>query len=477
MNQEQIRHWAKGLPTADYWSLRVKTKEEELLELRNSKLSPPQYKSDTGYMITVFSQSGQGYAASSDMSEEGLHAAFKQAKEWAELSAKQSIYKFDASIFPGKKGSYSSPGTHSMHDYPLDNKIELLHAIDNNLGQHPKTINKEIGFWFTKSHTLNLSSNGDEIEKRVEQLCPTMSVTVFDKGEVQNRSVGRHSYIIQGGVDEFMGFDLGDKARQISQEALELLKAPICPSESMDLLIDTDLMVLTIHESIGHPLELDRILGDERNYAGTSFVRPEMFGNYRYGSDLLNISFDPTIEGESASYNFDDDGTPAEKVYLIKEGILQAGIGGRLSQLRSGLPGSAASRSSDWNRPTLDRMANINLEPGQSSMEQLVSRIEKGILMRTNCSWSIDDSRNKFQFGAEYGQLIEDGKLTTLVRKPNYRGISAQFWRNLAAVGDSSTFKVHGSPYCGKAEPNQSVNVGHASPPCVFSNVEVFGGD
>jgi predicted Zn-dependent protease len=233
---------------------------------------------------------------------------------------------------------------------------------------------------------------------------------------------------------------------------------------------------LQIHESIGHPLELDRILGDERNFAGWSFVKPDMFGSYRYGSELLNVTFDPELREEAAAYAFDDDGTEARKEYLIRNGVLERPLGGALSQQRAGMPGVANSRASNWNRPPIDRMANLNIEPGDSSLDEMIGNIEHGILMRTNTSWSIDDHRNKFQFGCEFGQLIENGNLTQIVKQPNYRGISANFWRSLSAVGNADTREVFGTPMCGKGEPAQVIRVGHASPACVFSNVDVFGG-
>jgi predicted Zn-dependent protease len=201
-----------------------------------------------------------------------------------------------------------------------------------------------------------------------------------------------------------------------------------------------------------------------------------MFGTYRYGSELLNVTFDPTQPEELASYAYDDEGTPAERQHLIDEGILVRPLGGAISQARSQLPGVANSRACDWNRPPIDRMANLNLEPGDGDMQALISSVERGVLMDTNRSWSIDDSRNKFQFGCEYGRLIVDGELGAVVRNPNYRGISATFWRSLAKVGDISTFRVLGVSNCGKGEPNQLIRVGHASPACVFRRVAVFGG-
>jgi predicted Zn-dependent protease len=202
-----------------------------------------------------------------------------------------------------------------------------------------------------------------------------------------------------------------------------------------------------------------------------------MFGRYRYGSDLLNVTFDPSHAEELASYGYDDEGTRAERVYLIRNGILERPLGGATSQVRAGMLGVANARASDWNRPPIDRMANLNLEPGDSTLDDLVASIERGVLMDTNRSWSIDDSRNKFQFGCEIGRRIEDGEIKGMVRNPNYRGISATFWRSLAKVGDRSTFKVLGTPNCGKGEPNQMIHVGHASPACVFRHVEVFGGE
>lgn len=236
-------------------------------------------------------------------------------------------------------------------------------------------------------------------------------------------------------------------------------------------------MILQIHESIGHPLELDRILGDERNYAGTSFVTPDMFGSFQYGSEHLNVTFDPTVPGQLASYGFDDEGTPATREYLIRNGVLERGLGGVVSQQRSGLAGVANARACAWNRPPIDRMANLNVEPGDLTFDDLIGNVERGVYLETNNSWSIDDSRNKFQFSTEYGRLIEDGKLAGVIRNPSYRGISSTFWRNLRGVGNRDGWKAMGTPNCGKGELNQMIGTGHASPPCWFGDIDVFGAE
>jgi predicted Zn-dependent protease len=244
----------------------------------------------------------------------------------------------------------------------------------------------------------------------------------------------------------------------------------------MDVLLMPDQMMLQIHESIGHPLELDRILGDERNFAGTSFVTLDMFGKYQYGSALLNVTFDPTITEQFASFAYDDDGAPATREFIIKDGVLMRPLGGTISQARAQMAGVSTTRACSWNRAPIDRMSNLNIEAGTAPLQDMIASIDHGVLMRTNCSWSIDDSRNKFQFGCEYGQMIRKGKLAEVVKNPNYRGVSATFWRSLAMVGDGSTREVMGTPFCGKGEPSQVIRVGHAAPACKFSGVSVFGG-
>jgi predicted Zn-dependent protease len=307
-------------------------------------------------------------------------------------------------------------------------------------------------------------------------MAPDINAVANQGSETQVRSFGSRGMSQQGGFEVLDRVHFIDAPEQIAREAIELLEAPNCPSGTMSVILMPDQLMLQLHESIGHPLELDRILGDERNYAGTSFVTLDMFGSYQYGSDLLNVTFDPEQENEFASYAFDDHGTKATKEYLIRNGTLERPLGGSISQKRAGISGVANSRSSSWNRPPIDRMANLNIEPGSSTLNELISGVSRGLLMRTNKSWSIDDSRNKFQFGCEYGEYIENGVIKHVVKNPNYKGISASFWRSLSGVGNIDTFEVLGTPHCGKGEPNQVIRVGHATPACRFDNIETFGG-
>ena len=456
---------------APFWSLRYHDERREVLAMRQDTIEPPSLSFDRGAMLTAVVEGGYGYCATSDLSASGLQQALDRATRWAEATRGKSVVRYEPAKFGAPRGEYDSsagaepPSRGAIHD--------LLAAECKAAQTDERIVERFAALGLYEQERLYMTNTGGEVRQRFRFTVPYMRVTA-NKGTVtQARSL---DYEQQG------GFELVERARfvgsgaRLAGEALQLLAAPNCPSEKMDLLLMPDQMMLQVHESIGHPLELDRILGDERNYAGTSFVTPEMFGTYRYGSELLNVTYDPTRRGELASFAYDDDGTPAQKVFLIRDGMLVAPLGGRLSQARAGLPGTANSRACAWNRPPIDRMANLNVEPGTTSLEAMIGSIRRGILMRTNVSWSIDDSRNKFQFGCEWGELIEEGRRAQVVKNPNYRGASATFWRNLRAVGDASTFEVHGTLYCGKGEPNQVIHCGHAAPACLFAGVDVFGG-
>ena len=462
---------------ADFWSLRFVEESSESLCVRKNVAQPLEVSTERGAMATVYADGGLGYAATSDLSPQGLSRALGQALAWARSTAGRGLFDTRGLPRPSAQGRYESPS--------LDTKAptrrewyERLAEESRSAGFDPRIVDWEASVELrTATHRLITSAGGD-IVQRFRFAMGGVAATAHANGDTQTRTLaGQRAICQQGGPEVFARFGYEGAGRRVAEEALELVLAPNCPTGTMDVLLAPDQMILQIHESIGHPLELDRILGDERNFAGTSFVTPEMFGTYRYGSELLDVTFDPTIPEELASYGWDDEGTKAERVHLIERGILMRPLGGAVSQARARLPGVANARADNWNRPPIDRMANLNLEPGNSSFDDLVARIDRGVYMQTNSSWSIDDSRNKFQFGCERGRLIENGKLGAVVKNPNYRGISASFWRSLAAVGDASTLRVLGTPYCGKGEPSQVIRVGHASPPCVFTDVAVFGGD
>ncbi|MGH8614154.1 MAG: TldD/PmbA family protein [Gammaproteobacteria bacterium] len=457
----------------DHWCLRLVEDRAQRIAVRQGTVEPIDNHWSTGAHITVVKGKGVGYAATSDLSRAGLAEALRRAVDWAKATASLSLLAPDELARPQRSGSYRSPLGRTCDSMPLTAKLGVLREAATRLKRGEAIVDWQASLYFRATQTI-LVTPECEIEQQFEFLIPGLEAIANRAVETQRRSFG-YDNGVQAGLEYLDEIAFCDQAERVGQEALELLHAPNCPSGILDLLLLPEQMMLQIHESIGHPLELDRILGDERNYAGTSFVTLDMFGHYRYGSELLNVSFNPSNQRQLASYGFDDEGTPAEQELVIKQGILVRPLGGATSQRRAAMPGVANTRACQWNRPAIDRMANLNLEPGESSMATLIEGIERGVLMDTNRSWSIDDSRNKFQFGCEYARLIEDGELKSVVRNPNYRGISANFWRSLSAVGDASTVKLMGTSTCGKGEPNQAIHVGHASPACVFANVDVFG--
>lgn len=476
MLQDIERRFLDVTEPVDFSSLRLVRERNEHLSVRRNVVQPVRTSDDLGAMVMVIDGGGIGYAGTSDLSRPGLRSAFEEARRWAQRTQGRSVVDFARVPRENLRGEYESRVREPWSSMPLQDKIDLLRRESERLKLDDRIVDWESGLWHTQRDTLLVTTEGGRVEQRFQYLLPTLSATANQAAETQTRTFGRDAYCRQGGLEILAQVGFFAAAPGIAASAVELLSAPNCPSGTMDVVLAPDQMILQIHESIGHPLELDRILGDERNYAGTSFVTPDMFGTYRYGSELLNVTFDPTRLEELASYAFDDDGQPARREYVIRDGVLLRGLGGVTSQARSGLPGVANSRAISWNRPPIDRMANLNLEPGHSRFTDMIGAVENGVYMETNCSWSIDDSRNKFQFGCEWARRIENGELTTVVKNPNYRGVSATFWRNLKMVGEDADVRVLGTPYCGKGEPNQVIRVGHASPPCLFSGVEVFGG-
>ena len=463
-------------PRVAFWSIRAVRETACGLTVRRGVVEPPWSSHDLGVMITVGDRGGVGYAATADLTAAGLTRAIDAARTWAHRTCATSLIDPLWLDGPPVVAEWSSPVEEPWAAWPLPTKLDLLRSLEATLRSDARIVNAYASLWRTEIESRLCTSTGTDVHQTIDVLVPMLSATANQGSDSQTRTLGGHAMGRQGGLEILEDIGFLSAPPRIVDEALALLAAPNCPSGTMDLVLAPDQMILQIHESIGHPLELDRILGDERNYAGRSFVTPEMFGTYQYGSALLNVTFDPTVAGQLATYAVDDDGTRAEKAALIRDGLLVRGLGGALSQRRSGLPGVANARADGWQRPPIDRMANLNLEPGDQTLEQLIAATDDGVWMETNVSWSIDDSRNKFQFGCELGRRIEHGRLGGIVKKPNYRGVSATFWRSLAGVGCADTLEVLGTPFCGKGEPNQIMRVGHAAPPCRFTGVEVFGG-
>ena len=472
------RELIQNLPAseADWVGIRRVREVTTHMEFRNDFPEDNQQFIDQGWMIEVVVNGQSAYQAVQSDNQGDIYQAINNACLMAKSYAPFSLFPHQSRYRPNYQGRYQTKfqkGPNHIHFGEINN---LLKQIGQKMKVHSSIVSRELSVTTIESQVDFASTTGADIEQMFFMLNKQIKSTASANSETQSRSSGMASNVHQVGLEDLEVEKLSFLAQQVAEQSVELLSATECPSKEMDLILAPDQLYLQIHESIGHPLEIDRILGDERNYAGWSFIRPSDFGKLQYGSQLLNVTFDPTVANEMASYAFDDVGDKATKEYIIKDGLLLRGLGGLESQGRSQLLGVANTRANSWNRPPIDRMANLNIEPGTSSFSDLIKDVERGVMMMTNRSWSIDDYRNKFQFGREYAKLIENGKLTKTLKNPNYRGITTPFWNKLKKVGDRSTFEVHGSLYCGKGEPNQIIRVGHACPPCLFEKIEVFGG-
>ncbi|HAC63336.1 MAG TPA: Zn-dependent protease [Cyanothece sp. UBA12306] len=463
--------------TADWIGLRQVTETNTTHSMRDGQPQSNGRTKTKGIMVEVLVQGQFGYSATNYLTEKSIQKAAEAAYKQAISAANWGIHPFSIDQRPKAVGHYHSPYLKPLNSLSTQDINDLLFKVCEILKVSDKIVKTSALVQITETEVQLISSNGSDIYQKFLFITSNYTATAQEGNIIQTRTDnGMSGRCYQGGTELLELESALSRAKNIGEQAVELLTAPDCPTTTTQLVLAPDQMMLQIHESIGHPLEIDRILGDERNYAGSSFVKLSDFGNLTYGSPLMNVTFDPSVSGQFASYAFDDGGLVASREYLIKDGILLRGLGSLESQSRANIPGVANFRASSWNRAPIDRMANINLEPGNSSFEQMISDIEYGVYMETNRSWSIDDYRNKFQFGCEYAKLIENGRLTKTLKNPNYRGITNQFWGGLSQVGDGETVKIYGSPFCGKGEPNQIIRVGHSSPICVFDNIEVFGG-
>jgi predicted Zn-dependent protease len=463
---------------ADWLSIRLVKENTSNRHFRDGLPQSNGKSSTTGAMLEVIVNGSIGYAATNSLQQKDLNSAAELAYKQALAAKEWWIHPFTADAQrPKVVGQYTSQFLEPLTAISVGEINDLLIRICNTLKISDKIVQTTASANISERETWFISTNGSEVYQKFMFLTTNYGATAQDGTIVQQRSNnGWEAHCYQGGLELLKQADLWHRAQQIGEQAVELLTAQECPTTHTNLVLAPDQMMLQIHESVGHPLEIDRILGDERNYAGGSFLKKSDFGNLVYGSPLMNITFDPTVSGEFASYGFDDTGAVATREYLIKEGILLRGVGSLESQARAGIPGVACARACSWNRPAIDRMGNLNLEPTEGSFEEIIADIEHGIYMESNRSWSIDDQRYKFQFGCEYAKLIENGKLTKTLRNPNYRATTPQFWQSLVKVGNSSTWEMYGTRFCGKGEPNQAIWVGHGSPVGVFANIEVFGG-
>lgn len=373
------------------------------------------------------------------------------------------------------RARYATPLEVDPFQVELQKKLDYLFWAAQVLKDHPNIRTATASLEFDRTEKLFASTEGSLIEQSVTESGGQLEATAILDNEVQRRSypTANSPSLVQGGYEAVKGMDLVGQAARVRKEAVALLRAKECPAGNTTVILMPDQLILQLHESCGHPVELDRALGMELSFAGGSFLTPDLLGRFRYGSKWVSITADATTPGGCGTFGYDDEGTPAQRVPIIREGLFVGYLSSRETAGRIKRRSSGAMRAEGWNSTPIVRMTNVNLEPGTGTLQDLLRDTRRGILMATNKSWSIDDRRLNFQFGTEIAWEIRNGRIGQALKNPVYTGITPEFWRSCSGVAGRGEWQLFGVPNCAKGEPVQLMHVGHGGPPARFERVQV----
>lgn len=460
---------------ASYADARAVDRRRERAQVKNGSAEALSDSRSRGVGVRVIADGAWGFAGCAEMSESAVRDAAKRAVDLARAAATTVDEPVRLAEVEPVVGSDVVEAEIDPEDVSLDDRLALLLECDRLMREEKVEVaSAHVSILRVLKHFT--SSEGASIrQEHVETGAGLEATAVGDCGACRRSYPSSHGgQVMRRGWELVDELDLPGHARQTAAEARQLVDAAECPCGTRDLILAGGQLALQVHESCGHPIELDRVLGTEASYAGTSFLTPDKLGSFRYGSDAVNITADATIPGGLGSFAWDDEGVPGQRTWIVRDGIFSGYLTSRETAAQLGLGGSnGCMRADGWGRLPLIRMTNINLEPGDLSREAIIASTERGILMEDNLSWSIDDRRLNFQFGCEIGWLIEDGEITAMVRQPSYTGITPEFWRSCDAVADAQTWRVWGVPNCGKGEPGQTARVGHGVSAARFRDVQV----
>ncbi|MBC7340022.1 MAG: TldD/PmbA family protein [Firmicutes bacterium] len=509
---------------AAYADARVVTRREQDVVTKNGKVESVSSSQSRGIGVRVLVDGAWGFASTSVLDDREVMRIAEKAVEIARASALvRSDPPVELAPVDPVEDRWGSPMKEDPFSVKLEEKINLLLEADRLMRQDPRIRVAQGSVSVFREDKVFASTEGTYVEQSKTETGAGISALAAEAGEVQRRSYPSSfggDYAARG-YEYVREMDLVGHAEQVAHEALALLEAPQCPSGTTTVILGSGQLALQVHESCGHPSELDRVFGTEASYAGTSFITPDKLGKLQYGSAAVNIVADATIPGGLGSFGYDDEGVPAQRVPLVRNGLYvnyltsretaarlsrhlargtagggggagggsvgggaggtaasnaagpDAGGGGGMAAGGKGVRSNGTMRADGWNRLPIIRMTNINLEPGDWSFEELVRDTKEGIYMETNKSWSIDDKRLNFQFGTEIAWEIKDGSLGRMLKNPTYTGITPEFWRSCDAVCDRKHWHLWGLPNCGKGEPPQLAHVGHGTAPARFRNVRV----
>jgi TldD protein len=452
----------------------VATDEEQLL-VRNGRVESIDSSAADGVGVRVSAGGGWGFAATREVTRAGVEHALVRALAIAESQPAAPAGPL-AAVSPAR-GHWSCAHERDPFEVSLEDKLELLYAAERALHGDPRIVHADATCASRRVRSAFASTDGAACTQERVECGAAITVVAVQDGELQVRSYpGAHGGSAAcAGWEHVLGFDLVGNAPRVAAEAIELLSAPECPAGRRTVILGGEQLALQIHESIGHALELDRMLLMEAAYAGTSWVLPQDIGTLRYGSEQLNITADATLPGGLGTFGWDDEGVAAACTPLIEAGVLRAALSDRGSAAQIGLDRSGGcARADGFARQPIVRMTNVSIEPGDAgTLEDLVAATDDGLYLETNRSWSIDDRRLHFQFATEIAREIRGGTLGRLLRNPSYAGVTPQFWSGLDAVCSAPDWRLWGVGNCGKGEPGQVMRVSHGTAAARFRDVQV----
>ncbi len=457
---------------AEYADARVMVSRRQHLEALNETIESLDQSESAGVGVRALIGSSWGFFATADAEE--ARQAGEAAAAIARASSSVPGPPLALADIPVGEASYETPYDEDPFAVSLAEKADLIVGVTKTM-QAVEGVALARAFltaWDTEKYFV--SSQGHRISQHLVECGGGMDATAVGEAETQRRSYPQSFGQYQaGGYEVIRRFDLPGHAERVASEAVALLTAPECPEATTDLVLESSQLALQIHESVGHAIELDRILGWEAAFAGTSFLELGRLGSLVYGSPLMNITADATLDGALGTFGYDDEGTPAQRVDIVKDGRWVGVLSGRDSAALAGLPPGGMVRGDGYNRLPMVRMTNVGLLPGESSLDEIIAATNDGILMATNRSWSIDDKRLNFQFGCEIAWEIRDGSLGRMLKNPTYTGITPQFWGSLDMLAGGAEWIHWGVPNCGKGQPMQTARTGHSAAPARFRGVRV----
>jgi TldD protein len=480
---KDIAAWAlnaAALRGATYADARIVDDRTRALSTKNGKVGSASDAESLGIGIRVIADGAWGFAASDDLKRVSVEAAAAQAVEIAKASAKVKIEPVRLAPEKPAVADWTAPYRIDPFTISVEQNIALLLKVDAELRSVKGVTLAETNMNFRREEQWFVSSEGADIHQTKFSTGAGYTALAFAGNEIQKRSYP-NSF---GGQWQNKGYELIEElklvenARRIGEEAVALLQADQCPEGVFPIILDSSQLGLQIHESVGHPIELDRVLGMEANFAGTSFLTLEKLRTLRYGSDLVNVVADARQEHGPGlgTFAYDDEGVPAQCTPIISNGLFTGYLSSRetahtIGENRSG----GTLRAESWNRLPIIRMTNISILPGEKplTLEQLIASTDHGIFMQTNRSWSIDDKRYNFQFGTEIGWEIKNGKRVRMLKNPSYSGITTEFWNSMDAICSRDEWTLWGTPNCGKGQPQQVMGTGHGASPARFQKIKV----